>query len=153
MDLEESITGLFISVLERLTAHVSDLTYNKKKIGLDIFIINFIGEKITGETDKRVNMTDIRKNLHIRPSTATRKVNYLVSMGLIERTVPESNRREVNLNLTEEGLMLYETFRKLLETGISAMLQKFSSEEVATFTKILEKLVNSTDRLISDLSL
>lgn len=46
---------------------------------------------------------DIARHLRIKPAHMTKLVSRAVEAGLVDRTIPEDDRRSVRLNLTEEG--------------------------------------------------
>lgn len=143
-----SIINSFSNVLEKLTIHINSLTYKKTKIGLDIFIINLIGKKTLSKKQNIVIMKNIVEELNIPPSSATRKVNHLVSSGLIKRDTSDNNRREIRLVLTDEGIALFNSFRNLFASNITQILQKFSEEEKKSFKNILS-LLESNSVLLS----
>jgi DNA-binding MarR family transcriptional regulator len=54
-------------------------------------------------------MSALARFSSIDRTTLTREIDYLVSRGLVARTVPPKDRRRVNLALTAEGEKFYET--------------------------------------------
>ena len=49
------------------------------------------------------NLGGLAAALDVAPSTATRMVDRLVDAGLVYRTIPAGNRREISLTLTPSG--------------------------------------------------
>jgi DNA-binding MarR family transcriptional regulator len=49
------------------------------------------------------NLGGLAAALDVAPSTATRMVDRLVDAGLVYRTIPAGNRREISLTLTASG--------------------------------------------------
>ena len=51
----------------------------------------------------QTNLSGLAAALDVAPSTATRMVDRLVDAGLVQRTIPAADRREVALTLTPSG--------------------------------------------------
>ena len=51
----------------------------------------------------RQNLGGLAAALDVAPSTATRMVDRLVDAGLVYRTIPAGDRREISLTLTPRG--------------------------------------------------
>jgi DNA-binding MarR family transcriptional regulator len=49
------------------------------------------------------NLGGLAAALDVAPSTATRMVDRLIDAGLVHRTIPAGNRREISLTLTASG--------------------------------------------------
>lgn len=58
---------------------------------------------LSGAHDENKNVSSIARRLQIAQPTATRVVDSLVEKGLVKRERDETDRRRVNLGLTEEG--------------------------------------------------
>jgi DNA-binding MarR family transcriptional regulator len=51
----------------------------------------------------QTNLSELAAALDVAPSTATRMVDRLVDAGLVQRTIPAADRREIALTLTPSG--------------------------------------------------
>jgi len=58
------------------------------------------------------NMSTIAAKLRITMGSLTTAMNRLVLKGYVERNRSETDRRVVNITLTEKGLLAYERHRK-----------------------------------------
>lgn len=63
------------------------------------------------ELDNRDNITlnELSSRLNLDKSTVSRTVDTLVNQGLIERTIPKSNRRTTLITLNEQGKEVVKT--------------------------------------------
>ncbi|HYH56979.1 MAG TPA: MarR family transcriptional regulator, partial [Anseongella sp.] len=73
----------------------------------------------------------------------TRLCDRLVGKGLIKREVNESNRREVGLSITKEGLGLLERIQPELEKS-NRFLYNLSESEAGQLSALLDKLRNES---------
>jgi DNA-binding MarR family transcriptional regulator len=51
----------------------------------------------------QTNLSGLAAALNVAPSTATRMIDRLVDAGLVQRTIPAADRREIALTLTPSG--------------------------------------------------
>lgn len=71
----------------------------------------------------------------------TRLVDKLVKLGLLSRSTCPSNRRRVNINITEEGIKLTATVNLEINTFLDGM-SILSNEESKQLSTLLDKLRN-----------
>ena len=96
---------------------------------------------LRGQKGKAVNLQDIQERMVHRMSNATRLVEKLKLKGLVERVVCESNRRKVEISITQKGLDLIGTIQRHLdESETSHKLDSITEEEAVLLNKILEKI-------------
>lgn len=94
---------------------------------------------------KRCNLTDVVKSLKLPKSTATRQVDYLVAKQLVNRKIPENNRRTVELTLTEKGKEVYAWFQEHLEAIMAVVQQEYSEQEVNLMIRILPRVIAQSE--------
>ncbi|MFW9977162.1 MAG: MarR family winged helix-turn-helix transcriptional regulator [Candidatus Thorarchaeota archaeon] len=133
----EEIVELFTKILESVTFAIEELEFNQHQVGRGIFIIDYIGN------NEPCNLKDIYENTKFPPSTASRRVDELVKAGFIERARSEEDRREIILQLTEDGLTVFRIFRDHRIKSLKQFLKSFDSNEVENFTRILRHLVDN----------
>jgi DNA-binding MarR family transcriptional regulator len=74
-----------------------------------------------------------------RPNMVT-LINELVDRGLIERTVPEQDRRAFALSLTAEGQAIRKSCRELIKAHEEEMLADFHSAERQQLAALLARI-------------
>jgi DNA-binding MarR family transcriptional regulator len=122
----------FHGLLIKLTSGMDVFTYKGKQIGIGILLINYIG------TNPGCTMTDITNFLKVIPSTSTRRIQKLVSMGFVARSMADGDRRLIKLNLTPEGDELYRSYLKRRLEGMHTLMDNFSMDEINTFISVLD---------------
>jgi DNA-binding MarR family transcriptional regulator len=86
----------------------------------------------------------------ISKATLTGVVKTLESRGLITRTVSESDRRLVNLELTPEGVALMEDLYPRFNAAESEIVAGLSDRNLTSLTKSLRYIVTELDTRADD---
>ena len=73
----------------------------------------------------------------------TRVLDRLEAKGLIQRVRSESDRRIVNLQLTEEGAQIAVEVPKILSELLNQLLTGFSTEEFALLCNLLKRMLSN----------
>jgi DNA-binding MarR family transcriptional regulator len=84
--------------------------------------------------------------LHIKWSNMAKTVRLLESDGLIERRVPPSDRRAVELRLTRTGRNLVRRVLPAIQANDRAATAALSDSERETLMRLLRKLAGHGDR-------
>lgn len=96
-------------------------------------------------------MTDFADALRVDPSSATRAIDRLESLGLAERTRAADDKRVVVVRATAEGRRLMRTVGRSRASGMERLLAPFAEAEREQFAEYLERFVASVDRLVAEL--
>ncbi len=88
------------------------------------------------------NMSTIAAKLRITMGSLTTSMNRLVLKGYVERNRSETDRRVVNISLTEKGLLAYERHRKFHVRMVDAALKGVEEEQVPILMNMLVNLKN-----------
>ena len=132
---EDKYMEIFTTFFEIFTQGMEAFQYKGISVGTGIFLLNYIGKH------PNCSMSDVKVFLKLIPSTATRRIDKLVSFGLVERVNDVQDRRLVKLVLTDEGKKLYNTFLSKRLLGIQMMKKEFTQDELETFFKVLKRFV------------
>ena len=76
-------------------------------------------------------------------TTLTRSVDYLVGRGLVERTTPPTDRRKVNLTLTEAGEAMYGRAVSVLAAPNNQILAPLSDAARREIARSLQGVLKS----------
>jgi DNA-binding MarR family transcriptional regulator len=71
----------------------------------------------------------LAEHLSVNPSTASRLTDRLVRTSLVTRTVPENNRREVEVSLTENGRRIIDTVTARRRAEIARIISAVPAEQ------------------------
>lgn len=88
------------------------------------------------------NMSTIAAKLRITMGSLTTSMNRLVLKGYVERNRSETDRRVVNISLTEKGRLAYERHRKFHMRMVDAALKDVDEEQVPILMNMLVNLKN-----------
>jgi DNA-binding MarR family transcriptional regulator len=96
-------------------------------------------------------MTDFADAFRVDPSSATRAVDRLEGLGLVERVRASGDKRVVTVVATPEGRKLVRSVNRLRASGMQRLLEPFEPEELEQFAELLERFVGSIDHLVDEL--
>ena len=134
----------FVNTLAHLAQHIVNISYEGKNLGRRIFVINHVGNK------EKCNLTDVVKSLKLPKSTATRQVDYLAKNKFINRSIPEGNRRTVELQLTDRGEKAYAWFQEHLGNVITTVSEESSEEELNSALRVLPRFVYHSESFLRE---
>jgi DNA-binding MarR family transcriptional regulator len=97
-------------------------------------------------------MSEFADAMRVDPSTATRALDRLQRLGLAERTVDGRDRRVVVARATALGERLVRSVVVRRNAGMERLLESFAPDERAQLADYLDRLVESIDRLMTELS-
>ena len=95
-------------------------------------------------------MTDFADALRVDPSSATRAIDRLESLGLAERVKATDDKRVVMVRGTPEGRRLMRTINRSRAGGLQRLLESFEPHEREEFAEYLERFVESIDHLVEE---
>lgn len=94
---------------------------------------------LRGSHPKALMLADITCRMIDKNSNATRLVEKLRQKGLLKREICEANRRQVDISITEKGLLLLKKIDVEAESWIES-LKIISKDEAQELNRILDKL-------------
>jgi len=101
------------------------------------------------QNKSRISVSELAQNMRLDKSTVSRTVDNLVKMDLVDRAIPEENRRMAQLNLTNEGKEVCKSIHYTNDNYIRSVLQDFSENECAEFLvlfrRMTQNMVNARD--------
>ena len=95
---------------------------------------------VRGRQPERPTCSDIKARLLDRTPDVTRLVERLQKAGLVERHRSASDRRSVEVALTDEGADLLRRLDPLVQETIDRVMQHVSAEEQAALSGLLERV-------------
>jgi DNA-binding MarR family transcriptional regulator len=141
MTLEREVNELFTTILESITFAIESFEVEGYQMGRGVFIIDYVGKHPV------CNLKDIYENTRFPASTASRRVDELVKHGFIVRNRSSEDRREIILELSEKGKVVYKVFRDHRMKSLRKFLKLFTKKEIESFVKILSHLVDHKDEI------
>lgn len=89
---------------------------------------------------KDCKQKNIAENLHMTEGAISRQIERLRERGLITRTTNKNNRREHEINCTEEGMSVREDAMKTLSKEMAFIGKALNDNEMEHFENAIEKL-------------
>lgn len=133
---EDKFIEVLTAYFKRITTELRKFTFQGKEIGLDIFIIDFLGK------NPKSSMKNLSVFLDVIPSTATKRIDRLVDFGFVERKNSDEDRRIVELYLSPDGNELYKYFLQKRLAVMGEIKKHFKEEELNSYIIIIERLIN-----------
>ncbi|MGB5370877.1 MAG: MarR family transcriptional regulator [Flavobacteriaceae bacterium] len=94
---------------------------------------------LRGQKGKPANLSTLNERMVTKMSNTTRLVDKLILKGYADRIVCPSNRRKVEIRITEEGSSALELMDVSLKAAEKEILKNLSTEELEQLNKLLDK--------------
>ena len=91
------------------------------------------------EKNHEISISELAENLSLDKSTVSRTVDGLVNINMVDRIIPEDNRRKAILNLTDNGKQICNTINFTHDAYISQLLHGFTEKEQDEFLRLFKK--------------
>ena len=86
-------------------------------------------------------ITQLAETLGISQPNATYKVNNLAAKGYVVKSASEDDRRECRLQLGPKFYHYFVDANHFIDQAADNLKEKFSAEELETFTAVLDELI------------
>lgn len=97
---------------------------------------------LKGQKGAAISVEEITKHMVQRSSNVTRIIDKLLVRGFVTRQECPTNRRKMDISITEEGGKFLEVLNKKLEDFHEPMISRLTEEEAQTLTTLIQKLKN-----------
>ena len=94
-----------------------------------------------------VMLKEIADELQLTPGAISQTVDVLVRENIVERTVSPTDRRAILLKPTAMGLELKEQHARHVNNVMQSISKDISAEDLETFTRVLEHLLEQMNAL------
>jgi DNA-binding MarR family transcriptional regulator len=84
-------------------------------------------------------MTALARYSTVERTTLTRAVDQLAARGLVDRSVPDRDRRQVNLALSDLGATVYAQAVEILKERNRMVLAEVDAERLRAATRVLQE--------------
>ena len=119
-----------------------NITSYVRMLGIDeVSVTNgWIIRYLYDNKDKDIFQKDIEKRFSIGRSTVTSTIQLLEKKGYVSRDAVESDARLKRVALTERGMELHQTMRKVGKELDERTLEGISDKELHTFFEVIDKI-------------
>ena len=94
---------------------------------------------LRGQHGKAANLSTLNERMVTKMSNTTRLVDKLLLKGYVNRIVCESNRRKVEINITEKGKNRLTKMDMAMKEAEQSIVKQFSKEELKQLNILLNK--------------
>ncbi len=95
---------------------------------------------LRGQDDQPANLSTINSRMVAKTSNTTRLVDKLITKGYTERITCPSNRRKVEITITQKGLTLLDTIDPIINSAEKKVTKQLNDNELEILNKLLNKL-------------
>lgn len=95
---------------------------------------------LRGQKGNPANLSTIQERMVSKMSNTTRLVDKLVVKNLCERIICPSNRRKVEIRITDEGLKLLEKIDPVIDSVENDIAEKINEKEILSLNTKLNEL-------------
>ena len=97
---------------------------------------------LRGQNGKAVNMCLLQERMIAKTSNTTRLVDKLLLKNLVTREICPSNRRKMEIEITQKGLNVLTELEPKVRNQEVSLAQNITNEELITLNNLLEKYRN-----------
>lgn len=94
---------------------------------------------LRGQQGKPANLCTLNERMVAKMSNTTRLVDKLLAKGFVNRSVCPSNRRKVEIMITDSGLESLSKMDKAVAEAENNVVKNFSREELEQLNHLLDK--------------
>ncbi|MDT0559612.1 MarR family transcriptional regulator [Ichthyenterobacterium sp. W332] len=132
---KQAVINLFLS-----SSHVKDILISALKphdLSLEQFNVLRI---LRGHNKVSVNLQDIQCRMVNKMSNTTRLVDKLIKKNFVTRSICSSNRRKVEITITNNGLYILKNLDEIIEQAENNATNNLSNDELVQLNRILSKI-------------
>ncbi|WP_435625022.1 MarR family winged helix-turn-helix transcriptional regulator [Flagellimonas sp.] len=94
---------------------------------------------LRGQKGKPANLSTLNERMVTKMSNTTRLVDKLLAKGFVNRAVCETNRRKVEILITDRGLEVLSKMDKAVSAAEKQSVSNLTQSELETLNTILDK--------------
>lgn len=95
---------------------------------------------LRGQKGNPVNMSTIQERMLNKMSNTTRLIDKLIAKGLVTRQICPSNRRKIEICITNKGLSILKELDPIVENNNINITNNLNTSELKSLNTLLDKL-------------
>lgn len=127
------------------STRLSDYIYREGPDGLDLGLIRVI-EACVAIGPCRV--VDLAGFMDVSPSTVSRAVARLETMGMVERSGVDDDRRAVVVEASAAGRARHELYMRRAHYAMSVIFDRYEPDELQAMASTFERLIGDIDEFL-----
>lgn len=130
---------LITTLIKRGTVVIEAISLTLKEHGITLQQFNVL-RILRGRKGKVASLQDVTKNMIHANSNTTRVIDKLVDKKLVDRVQCPTDRRQIELSITKEGLKLLTVLDKKVDQAESELTENLNEKEMNILINGLEKI-------------
>ncbi|PZX40962.1 DNA-binding MarR family transcriptional regulator [Nonlabens dokdonensis] len=130
---------LITTLIKKGTEVQEAISLNLKDHGITIQQFNVL-RILRGRKGELASLQDVSKNMIHANSNTTRVIDKLVDKELVSRKQCPTDRRQIELNITDEGLKLLKVLDKKVDDVETTLTNDLNNKELNTLIEGLNKI-------------
>ena len=114
------------------------LTAALKPFGVSLQQFNVL-RILRGQLDKPANLSTLNERMVSKMSNTTRLVDKLLTKGYVNRSICPSNRRKVEISITDQGKKALKQMDKAITETEEQLVGQLNEKEMEALNLILDK--------------
>jgi len=90
--------------------------------------------------NRGMNNKQLAQALQVSPASASAMVERLVELNLVERYIPDEDRRTVKLQLSSTGKKVTQSHRQVVEKVVSELLERLGEKDTQKWLQVGRKI-------------
>lgn len=131
--------ALITSIIKRGTEFTEAISLTLKQDSLTIQQFNVL-RILRGRKGKPASLQDVSKDMIHSNSNTTRVIDKLVDKKMVKRVQSPSDRRQIELTITQEGLELLKSLDAKVENIEHEIIQNLKGNEIIKLAELLQKI-------------
>ncbi|WP_062059847.1 MarR family winged helix-turn-helix transcriptional regulator [Aquimarina longa] len=95
---------------------------------------------LKGQKEKPANLSTIQERMVTKMSNTTRLVDKLITKGYVKRVICKSNRRKVEITITQQGKIFLDEVSPIMTNFENRVTSNLSKEDLTHLNELLNKL-------------
>lgn len=130
---------LLTTLIKKGTEVTEAMSRTLKEHGITVQQFNVL-RILRGRKGKVASLQDVSKNMIHANSNTTRVIDKLVDKKLVDRVQCPSDRRQIELSITKDGLKLLAVLDKKVDATEDQLTENLNEQEMAFMIQVLYKL-------------
>ncbi len=132
----ESRTLIHLSLVHNQNNEMMNAALKPFEVSLQQFNVLRI---LRGQKGKPANLSTLNERMVTKMSNTTRLVDKLLLKGYVNRAICETNRRKVEIMITDLGMEVLSKMDKAVNSAEKKAVSKLSREELELLNTLLDK--------------
>ncbi|HMB99577.1 MAG TPA: MarR family transcriptional regulator [Flavobacteriaceae bacterium] len=95
---------------------------------------------LRGQQKKAISLAVVQERMINKMSNTTRLIDKLIKKGLVQKNINSTNRRKIDISITNEGLEILDYVDTLIDEAEKDIVKELSEKEKEQLIRLLAKI-------------